>query len=41
MEPGGAAERQPRPQLGRLPWLAFFFERIFRFTVRFDTGATS
>jgi len=22
--------------LGRLPWLAFFFERILRFTVRFD-----
>ena len=27
---------QPRPQLGFLPWLAFFFDRIRRLTVRFD-----
>ena len=27
---------QPRPQFGFLPWLAFFFERSLRFTVRFD-----
>ena len=30
------SDRQPRPQFGFLPWLAFFFERSLRFTVRFD-----
>ena len=29
---------QPRPQLGFLPWLAFFLARFLRLTVRFDMG---
>ena len=33
-------EAQPRPQFGFLPWLAFFFLRSLRFTVRLDTGGT-
>ena len=32
-------EAQPRPQLGRLPWLAFFLLRILRLTVRLDMAA--
>ena len=32
--PGG---RQPRPQFGFLPWLAFFLARSLRLLVRFDT----
>jgi hypothetical protein len=32
---------QPRPQLGRLPWFAFFFDLILRFTVRFDIRLSS
>ena len=33
-------EGQPRPQFGFLPWLAFFFFRSLRLTVRLDTSAT-
>ena len=29
--------RQPRPQFGFLPWLAFFLARSLRLLVRFDT----
>ena len=32
--------RQPRPQFGFLPWLAFFFVLSLRLTVRFDMGRT-
>lgn len=30
---------QPLPALGRLPWLAFFFERSLRLTVFLDMAA--
>ena len=44
LEPPGseleACEAQPRPQFGFLPWLAFFFLRSLRFTVRLDTSGT-
>ena len=43
LSPGGSGplerEAQPRPQLGRLPWFAFFLLRILRLTVRLDIAA--
>ena len=37
---GSVLTAQPRPQFGFLPWLAFFFLRSLRFTVRLDTSGT-
>ena len=36
----GRCDGQPRPQFGFLPWLAFFFLRSLRLTVRLDTSGT-
>ena len=38
-DPSPRAWAQPRPALGRLPWLAFFLLRILRLTVRLDMAA--
>ena len=38
---GPRTQRQPRPQFGFLPWLAFFFALSLRFTVRFDISGTA